>query len=237
MEPHSRNVKWRDDWPAIGPTLHLSCLSSYLKSVCQSFEARFDETLWNQCNEDSCLFYNADPNNVPELPYGPFSGIYEVYRDSHGSFEWKGRRPVYYQRNIELGEGNHPGKFSYCESEEAWVFSIHNVTKAGSDETKAGNDECNYWLLRSPKTEVYSLGDAPRTGWYMNHASVPADLFFQFTCGECQLHHHCTVSSGNRGVPVDVNGGDFKKAIRSYLDPSTGKSTYGSKISCWDVSK
>eukprot|EP00978_Attheya_sp_CCMP212_P018473 scaffold50563_cov72-Attheya_sp.AAC.1 len=48
MVPHSGNVKWRDDWPANGTTLHLSCLSSYLQAVCQSFEAHFDETSHNQ---------------------------------------------------------------------------------------------------------------------------------------------------------------------------------------------
>eukprot|EP00978_Attheya_sp_CCMP212_P016980 scaffold44917_cov89-Attheya_sp.AAC.2 len=230
MVPHSGNVKWRDDWPTNGTTLHVSCLSLYLKSVCQYFEARFDERLWNQCTEDSCTFYNeTDSTSAAVLSYGHFSDIYEVSRDSRGSFEWKGRRPVYYQRNIEFEKGSHPGKFSYCESEEAWVFTINNVTKAESD-------ECN-WLLRSPKTEAYSLGDAPRTGWSisLNHASVPSYHLFQFTCGECQLRHNCTVSSGNRGVPVDANGIDFKNAIQSYL--SSGNSSYGTKISCWDVSK
>eukprot|EP00978_Attheya_sp_CCMP212_P009203 scaffold21716_cov47-Attheya_sp.AAC.2 len=230
MEPHSGNVKWRNDWPTIGPTLHLSCLSSYLKSVCQSFEARFDKRLLNECTEDSCTFYNeTNSTSAAVLSYGPFSDIYEVYRDTHERFEWKGRRPMYYQRTIEFGEGSHPGKFSYCESEEAWVFTIDNVTKAE-------NDECD-WLLRSPKTDAYSLGDAPRTGWSirMNHALELADLFFQFTCGECQLHHNCTVSSGNRGVPVDVNGIDFHSAIISHLH--SDNFTYGSKISCWDVSK
>eukprot|EP00978_Attheya_sp_CCMP212_P002970 scaffold6079_cov66-Attheya_sp.AAC.3 len=231
MEPHSGNVKWRDDWPANGTTLHLSCLSSYLQSVCQSFEAHFDETLWNQCTEDSCTFYNkTDSTSAALLSYGHFSDIYEVSHDSHGSFEWKGRRPIYYQRNIEFGEGSHTGKFSYCESEEAWVFTIDTVMKVESD-------ECN-WLLRSPKTEAYSLGDAPRTGWStigLNHTLVPADRLFQFTCGECQLRHNCTVSSGNRGVPVDVNGIDFSNAIGSYLN--SDNITYGSKISCWDVGK
>eukprot|EP00978_Attheya_sp_CCMP212_P014785 scaffold37849_cov31-Attheya_sp.AAC.1 len=161
MEPHSGNVKWRNDWPASGATLHLSCLlsylTSYLKSVCQSFEAHFDETLWNQCTEDSCTFSNEiDLTSAAVFPNGHFSEIYEVSQDSSGSFEWKGRRPMYSQRNIEFGEGSHPGKFFYCESEEAWVFTIDNVTKAESG-------ECN-WLLRSPKTDAYSLGDVPRTG-------------------------------------------------------------------------
>eukprot|EP00978_Attheya_sp_CCMP212_P009427 scaffold22307_cov29-Attheya_sp.AAC.6 len=159
IEPHSGNVNWRrNNWPPIGPTLHLSCLSSYLKYVCQSFEARFDKTLWNQCTEDSCTFYNEiHSTSAAVLPSGPFSDIYEVSRDSHGNVdEWKGRRPVYYQCNVEFVNGSHPGKFSYCESEEAWVFTIDNIMKAASD-------KCN-WLLRAPKTDVYSLGDAPKTG-------------------------------------------------------------------------
>eukprot|EP00978_Attheya_sp_CCMP212_P009426 scaffold22307_cov29-Attheya_sp.AAC.5 len=99
IEPHSGNVKWRNNWPPIGPTLHLSCLLSYLKYVCQSFEARFDKTLWNQCTEDSCTFCNEiDLTSAAVLPNGRFSDIYEVSRDSLGNFdEWKGRRLVYYQ--------------------------------------------------------------------------------------------------------------------------------------------
>eukprot|EP00978_Attheya_sp_CCMP212_P038522 scaffold191813_cov45-Attheya_sp.AAC.1 len=178
MVPHSENVKWRDDWPGNGTMLHLSCLSLYLQSVCQTFQVDFDKTLWNECTADSCTFYNkTDSTSAAVSSYGPFSDIYEVSRDSRGSFEWNGRRLMYSQRNIEFGEGSRPGKFSYCESEKAWVFTIDGVIM------KAESDKCN-WLLRSPITEAYSLRDAPRTGWSirLNHALVPADLFFRYSC-------------------------------------------------------
>eukprot|EP00978_Attheya_sp_CCMP212_P022143 scaffold65722_cov55-Attheya_sp.AAC.1 len=82
----------------------------YLHSICQSFEVNFGDKVSNLCTEDSCFFYNVtDPKNIPELPYGPFSGIYEVYRKSRRTFEWKGGRPVYYKHNIEIGDGSHPG--------------------------------------------------------------------------------------------------------------------------------
>eukprot|EP00978_Attheya_sp_CCMP212_P001140 scaffold2367_cov59-Attheya_sp.AAC.2 len=50
----------------------------------------------------------------------------------------------------------------------------------------------------------------------------------------CELVHNCTVSSGNRGIPANVSGVDFKNAIRSHLN---GTLIYGSKITCWDVSE
>eukprot|EP00978_Attheya_sp_CCMP212_P027146 scaffold90524_cov30-Attheya_sp.AAC.1 len=163
--PLSGDVTWRDDWPTIGTTINVSCLPSYLQSVCQSFEVCFDATLWK--------------------PKGPtFSDIYEVSRDSHGTFEWKWHRPIYYQRKKNgSGEGSQTGKFSYCESEEAW------------------------WQLQFKLVASIAKNGGVFAG----------------------------VSSGNRGVPVDVNGIDFKNAIQSYLN--SGKSTYGTKISCWDVSE
>eukprot|EP00978_Attheya_sp_CCMP212_P006212 scaffold14035_cov55-Attheya_sp.AAC.3 len=159
----------------------------YLHSICQSFDVHFGAEVSNVCNEDSCFFYNeTDPESTVVLPYGPFSGIYTVYSDSRGNFEWKGGRPVYYQRNIEFREENHPGKFSYCRSEEAWVFTIDSVTKAESD-------ACN-WLLRSPETDAYSMGNAPMTGWsiWTNDTLVPADPHFELSCVECESDVDCS---------------------------------------------
>eukprot|EP00978_Attheya_sp_CCMP212_P010776 scaffold26246_cov28-Attheya_sp.AAC.1 len=204
--PLSWDVNWRDDWPTNGTTIDFSCLPLYLKSdsVCQTFQVHFEESI------------------SKELPNGQFSGFYNTSRDSPRNFERKGKRPIYYQRN------KNGGQFSYCESEEAWVFTINGVNSTSSD-------KCN-WLLRSPKTREYSLGDVPMTGWsFWNEdgASVSADLIFQLSCGECASLHDCTMSSGNGGVPVDVNGRDFQSTIASYM--KSGKSTYGNKISCWNV--
>jgi len=204
--PISWDVTWRDDWPTRGTTIDFLCLPSYLQNVCQTFQVDFNESIWK------------------ELPNGTFSDFYEVSIDSRGTFEWKGDRPVYYQHN------KNGGKFSYCESEEAWVFTING-------ESSTSIDKYN-WLLRSPKTKEYSLGDVPTTGWSFwneDNASVSADLVFQLSCGECALLllHDCMMSSGNRGISVDVNGNDFQKAVASYL--YSGTSTYGNKISCWDV--
>eukprot|EP00978_Attheya_sp_CCMP212_P049237 scaffold634913_cov421-Attheya_sp.AAC.1 len=60
---------------------------------------------------------------------------------------------------------------------------------------------------------------------------------FCHDCGmiECKRRHNCTVSSGNQGVRVNVNRVDFTNAIGSYLN--SGNITYGTKISCWDVSE
>eukprot|EP00978_Attheya_sp_CCMP212_P003104 scaffold6371_cov43-Attheya_sp.AAC.1 len=50
----------------------------------------------------------------------------------------------------------------------------------------------------------------------------------------CESLHDCTMSSGNRGIPVNVSGVDFKNSIGSYL---TGTLICGNKITCWDVSE
>eukprot|EP00978_Attheya_sp_CCMP212_P037060 scaffold172237_cov52-Attheya_sp.AAC.3 len=164
----------------------------YLHSICQFFYVHFGVEVSNVCTEDSCFFYNeTDPESIAVLPYGPFSGIYEVYRDSRGKFEWKERRPVYYERNIEFGEESHPGKFSYCKSEKAWVFTIKGIRKAFSD-------DCN-WLLRSQKTEAYSLGDAPTTGWsiWTDNALAPADPQFELSCGGWESDVDCSYLHGS----------------------------------------
>eukprot|EP00978_Attheya_sp_CCMP212_P039974 scaffold213285_cov50-Attheya_sp.AAC.2 len=168
---------------------------SYLHSICQSFEVNFGDEVSNLCTEESCFFYNeTDPESVAELPYGPFSGMYEVSRNSRGTFEWQGNRPVYYQRNIEFGDD--AGKFSYCKSEKAWVFTIKGVRKAFSD-------DCD-WLLRSPKTEARSLGDAPTTGWsiWTDNAVVPADSQFELSCGECKSDVECRNGSCQNKICV-----------------------------------
>eukprot|EP00978_Attheya_sp_CCMP212_P018999 scaffold52686_cov74-Attheya_sp.AAC.1 len=165
----------------------------YLDSTCLNTEVNFGDKVSNACTKDSCPFlYNDDtgPESTVVLPYGPFSGIYEVYRDRHGDLVWKERRPVYYRRNhIEFGE-DHPGKFFYCTSAKAWVFTIDgvNVTKE-----KAYSDECN-WLLRSPETEAYLLADAPTTEWsiWTNDESELADPHFELSCGECESEIDCS---------------------------------------------
>jgi hypothetical protein len=97
---------------------------------------------------------------------------------------------VYYQRDQkDFGDGSPAGKFSYCEEQEAWVFTVENVEKAQPD-------KCN-WLLRSPKTKAYVLNDVPSSGWSIwNGAVVPTE--FSFSCGErvsdvdCNSHGTCT---------------------------------------------
>jgi hypothetical protein len=53
----------------------------------------------------------------------------------------------------------------------------------------------------------------------------------------CELLHNCTVSSGNRGIPV--GNYEFVCARNSYLRSgiTDANSIYGNKITCWDVSE
>eukprot|EP00978_Attheya_sp_CCMP212_P047774 scaffold428964_cov318-Attheya_sp.AAC.1 len=59
----------------------------------------------------------------------------------------------------------------------------------------------------------------------------PSEMPSSLPSTTCELVHDCTVSSGNRGIPVNVSGVDFKNAIRSHLN---GTLIYGNTITCWD---
>eukprot|EP00978_Attheya_sp_CCMP212_P017643 scaffold47229_cov47-Attheya_sp.AAC.1 len=65
-------------------------------------------------------------------------------------------------------------------------------------------------------------------------STYPSDTPSSLSNTTCESLHDCTVSSGNRGIPVTRSGGDFKNVILDYFN---GVLTYGSKLTCWNVSE
>jgi hypothetical protein len=150
--------------------------------ICDRYYDFFVSQVCDTTTDDGCPW----KNRTRPLHYGPFSDWYEAVKDDNGNLELQNGRPVYYQRDHEdgFGEGSPPGKFSYCDSENAWVFTVAGVTKGVTD----GCD----WLMRSPAAiDAYSLHEAPSTGWsiwtgILEHAST-----FEISCGECEADVDC----------------------------------------------
>lgn len=145
----------------------------------------YDFFVSQPCNatvEDGCPW----KNRTRPLHYGPFSDWYEAAKDDSGNLQLQGGRPVYYQRDRQdgFGEGSPPGKFSYCDSENAWVFTIDGVTKGVTD----GCD----WLMRSPAAlDAYSLHEAPTSGWSIWTGILDSASTFEISCGECEADVDC----------------------------------------------
>ena len=97
---------------------------------------------------------------------------------------------MYYERgrDPDIDPTRPPGKFSYCASEEAWVFSIDTVTKGSGVE----EDECN-WLLKSPKSSSFDLSAVGSSGWtiWTGVVTPPPVSFFLVSCDECSSEADC----------------------------------------------
>ena len=119
------------------------------------------------------------------LFYSYFSGQYVL---KPGAIE--NERPVYYERgrDPDIDPTRPPGKFSYCASEEAWVFSIDTITKGSG----VSEDECN-WLLKSPKTSSFDLSAVGSSGWtiWTGVVTPPPVSFFLVSCDECSSEADC----------------------------------------------
>mmetsp|Transcript_1498 Transcript_1498/g.2990 ORF Transcript_1498/g.2990 Transcript_1498/m.2990 type:complete len:644 (-) Transcript_1498:1480-3411(-) len=169
----------------------------FINQVCQNFDIRFGDyyydffeaqpcnTTTNTSAADGCPW----KNRTRPLHYGPFSDYYKAARDADDNLDLdKNGRPVYYQRGSKegFGEGSPPGKFSYCDSEDAWVFTVEGVTKQVTD-------SCN-WLMRSPQaTDAYSLHEASSAaGWSIWTGILQdASSSFEISCGECETDVDC----------------------------------------------
>mmetsp|Transcript_54379 Transcript_54379/g.80914 ORF Transcript_54379/g.80914 Transcript_54379/m.80914 type:complete len:680 (-) Transcript_54379:324-2363(-) len=162
----------------------------YLSQVCQNFNIRFGDQYYDFFVSQPCNIFDGCPwkNRTRPLHYGPFSDLYQAAKDGNGNLDLdKNGRPVYYQRGRQqgFGDGSPPGKFSYCESEGAWVFTIQGVTKPVTD-------SCD-WLMRSPRasSDAYSLHEAPSYGWSIWTGVLTDDPIFEISCGECETNVDC----------------------------------------------
>ena len=138
----------------------------------------------------------------PELHYAYFSGKYEA--DFKNRAGVGGERPVYYEASEEVGD-NHDdttlGMFYFCETENAWVFSIRAFVDANAVEQETV-DRCTHgWLMRSPITDAATLDEVPTTGWRIWTGILDVAEDFSISCIECKTNLDC--GGQNRGTCED----------------------------------
>mmetsp|Transcript_13517 Transcript_13517/g.28739 ORF Transcript_13517/g.28739 Transcript_13517/m.28739 type:complete len:649 (+) Transcript_13517:149-2095(+) len=142
--------------------------------LCNSVTVLFGDEVW-ETEED-----------VDYLFYAYFSGRYEIKK---GLLE--NQRPVYFERGRDptIDPSRPPGKFSYCASEKAWVFTIDGITKGDQDD----GDCTTAWLLRSPKTTAFDLSEVSSDGWavWTGIVNPPPTEFFSISCDECSSEADC----------------------------------------------
>lgn len=182
----------------------------YLEKIaCKSFSINFGDEFYNvntsiaandvydlngTRNGDPTLrYYLSNDASLPSpLFYAAFSGTYVIRKDSKNSHIRKKNRFVYYEDLHVEGSRNATdptlGRFSYCDTLEAWVFEIEALSKIVSDE-----DGCeNTWLLRSPKSESFLLENLPTSGWTIrSDGLLTITTEFTFVCNECNSNHDC----------------------------------------------
>ena len=159
------------------------------KFLCNSVTVLFGDEVWEREADLDYLFYSY------------FSGQYVL---KPGAIE--NERPVYYERgrDPDIDPTRPPGKFSYCASEEAWVFSIDTITKGSG----VLEDGCN-WLLKSPKSSSFDLSAVGSSGWtiWTGVVTPPPVSFFLVSCDECSSeadsNYHGTCSGETKHCICD----------------------------------
>ena len=135
-----------------------------------------------------------------DLQYAFFSGMYELARN-----ERLGGRPVYYERGEASGRSS--GKFFYCQAEEAWVFTIANITT-----DKDRYDDCR-WLFRSPTTNGYDLASESSEGWKVWTGRIQLAKDFRLAGAACSddsdCNYHGSCESDGRCECEDGWAGKF----------------------------
>ncbi len=171
----------------------------YYGTVCQRFEVNFDDFeldyFKDYCNvKDSNV--NDDTteakcplswiNRTEPIRYTSFNDVYIAELDSDGTVALRNDRPIYHQRAKSgmhaFGQDSPAGEFSYCDDEEAWVFTIEGVNKGIIDEKDAG---CN-WLMKSRETDAHSLHEVDTDGWIVWTGIIKVVQDFSISCVECE---------------------------------------------------
>eukprot|EP00551_Chaetoceros_affinis_P005841 CAMPEP_0203684322 /NCGR_PEP_ID=MMETSP0090-20130426/47976_1 /ASSEMBLY_ACC=CAM_ASM_001088 /TAXON_ID=426623 /ORGANISM="Chaetoceros affinis, Strain CCMP159" /LENGTH=938 /DNA_ID=CAMNT_0050553493 /DNA_START=56 /DNA_END=2872 /DNA_ORIENTATION=- len=175
-----------------GHVQYLSRTGYYYTTVCQNFEVKFDDFeldyFRDYCNSNPESNTFCPPSWIERtepIRYTSFNDIYEAEMDED-SIVLHNYRPIYHQRGKSgmdaFGLDSPGGTFSYCADEEAWVFTINNVTKGASDEK---DSSCN-WLMKSEKTDAHSLHMVDMEGWIVWTGILKVVEDFSVSCIECQ---------------------------------------------------
>lgn len=165
----------------------------YFKAECQEFDVRFGSYFYDFFGDVCRVSGGCKPTweaRSRKIPYANFNDIYSAQSHDNQRLVLKNSRPMYNQRNkIEFdsfGQDSPPGKFWYCEQEEAWVFTIEGIHKGKN----GADDPCN-WLMKSPKTNEYIFRKVPRNGWSIWTGTIEISTEFSFSCVECANSMEC----------------------------------------------
>jgi len=102
-----------------------------------------------------------------ELQYAYFSGTYELASD-----ERVGRRPVYYERGETSNRSS--GKFFYCTAEEAWVFTIADVSTEARNHG-ISETQINEWKETLPGELVDAVNRGEFNGYILSRGLLRPD--------------------------------------------------------------
>ena len=180
-------------------------LAFYYDAVCQKFAIQFGDESFDffteVCPDENSTCPQKWKDRGGLLIYSSFSDVYNVKRNEKKRIVLENERPVYYQREenaFELENQNSTklrpsGKFSYCEDEEAWVFTIEEVYKGRYDEDKQSGCQ---WLLKSPQTKEYEFDKVPKDGWTIWSGTVDVASDLQIVCIECEDKNNVDADDG-----------------------------------------
>jgi hypothetical protein len=190
----------------------------YFNAKCQTFEIWFKNNSYdffrstcpkfvNSTDREECPSeWNIAAHREEGVNYQSFNDLYYAAKDEKGGIILKDNRPFYYQRsekNTDFGLNgkekpdpnkpnlNPPGKISYCKKVDAWVFSIEGISKG------ANAGDCS-WLMKSPETKAFYLGDVPEEDW-VAWTGLITETIVDITCAECEHGDNQSVDCNFRG--------------------------------------
>ena len=169
---------------------------NFFQYTCEVLEQEYEEADEKEKDEkDKRRCPDTWKDRLDEIDYSSFNGVYSIFKNKRGGIALKGDRPIYYQKQRDdtafdiYGDTSPSGKFEYCETLGAWVFSIPGVSKA------VGADDCS-WLMRSRKTTALSLDDVDETDWKV-WTGIKSETSVDITCVECLDRKGGVGSNGN----------------------------------------
>jgi hypothetical protein len=129
---------------------------------------------------------NSTVDEIPHfLEYAFFNGDYVAEFD-------QSKRPVYYEKGMM--NNDKAGRFSYCERERSWVFSIPALR-----DVIPGKSNCpDGWLLQSPITDAFTLENVPLSQWHIIQGSgalgKTSTTEFIIECAACRRNSDCSLN-------------------------------------------
>jgi len=160
-------------------------------------------TIRDYVSDRFSLDNTSDVAKFPTVFYSYFSGTYTLVYDGN-RLVTRANRPVYVESlqflNGTILEHEKPevdptrGKFFYCDELESWVFSVDKIYDVF-------NGDCFYsWMMKSPKTQAFTLEDVPASGWSIWTGKQTVSESFTHICQDCTQY-----PTGADRVDADCN--------------------------------